>query len=39
VTSLASLLGALMAVLQSHPTCTRAAVVETKVYSPDQFFF
>ena len=38
MTSLASLLGALMTVLQSHPTCTQATVVETKVYSSDQFF-
>ncbi len=39
MTSLPSLLGALMAILQSNPLCTRVTVVETKVFSPDQFFF
>jgi len=38
VTSLASLLGAVMTILQSHPICERAIVVETKEYSSDQFF-
>jgi hypothetical protein len=28
-----------MAILQSHPICERAAVVETKMFSPEQFFF
>jgi hypothetical protein len=37
--SLASLLGALMTILQSHPICERATVVETKTFSPNQFFF
>lgn len=39
MTSLPSLLGALMAVLQSHPLCHRVTVVETKSFSSDQFFF
>ena len=39
MTSLASLLGTLMTALQAHPMCERAAVVETNVFSPDQFFF
>ncbi len=39
MTSLASLLGTLMAILQSHPVCERATAVETKAFSPDQFFF
>lgn len=28
-----------MAILQSHPICERATVVETKTFSPNQFFF
>lgn len=28
-----------MATLQSHPICEQATVVETKAFSPDQFFF
>lgn len=39
MTSLPSLLGTLMAVLQAHPVCMHAAVIETKTFSPDQFFF
>ena len=39
MTSLASLLGVLMAILQSHPICERATVVETEAFSPEQFFF
>lgn len=39
MTSLASLLGAIMAILQSHPLCNRIAEVETKTFSRDQFFF
>ena len=38
MTSLASLLGNLIAVLQVHPLCERASVVETKTFSSDQFF-
>ena len=38
MTSLSSFLGALMAILQSHPICEQATVVETKVFSADQFF-
>ena len=39
MTSLASLLGALMTILQAHPVCKRVRVVETKQFSPDRFFF
>ena len=39
MTSLSSLLGTLMAILQAHPICEQAAVIETKIFSPDQFFF
>jgi hypothetical protein len=39
LTSLASLLGALITVLQSHPICEQTTLVETKTFSPDQFFF
>jgi len=39
VTSLASLLGALVTILQAHPVCIRVRVIETKEFSPDQFFF
>lgn len=38
MSSLSSFLGALMAALQSHPICEQAIVVETKVFSSDQFF-
>jgi len=38
LTSLSSFLGTLMATLQSHPICERASVLETKVFSYDQFF-
>jgi len=38
LSSLSSFLGALMAALQSHPICEQAVVVETKVFSSDQFF-
>lgn len=37
--SLPSLLGTVMAVLQAHPLCKHAVVVETKEFSLDQFFF
>jgi len=33
------MLGALMAILQSHPLCERTAIVETREFSPDQFYF
>ena len=39
MTSLAALLGALMAILESHRLCEQVTVVETKAFSPDQFFF
>lgn len=38
MTSLPSVLGTLMAILQSHPICERASVLETKAFSYDQFF-
>jgi hypothetical protein len=28
-----------MTILQTHPVCEHAAVIETKTFSPDQFFF
>jgi hypothetical protein len=28
-----------MAILQTHPVCKKVRVVETKEFSPDQFFF
>jgi hypothetical protein len=39
LSSLSSLLGNVMAVFEAHPTCQRATVVETKVFSSDQFLF
>jgi hypothetical protein len=39
VTSLSFLLATLMAILQSHPICEQAMVVETKAFSPERFFF
>ncbi len=39
MTSLPVLLGRLVAVLQAHPICRAVNVVETKAFSPDQFFF
>jgi len=39
LTSLPALLGALMAALQAHPLCEKVSGVETKEFSPDQFFF
>jgi hypothetical protein len=33
------MLGALTAILQSHPLCERTAIVETREFSPDQFYF
>ncbi len=39
MTSLPSILGAVMAILESQPLCKRVTVVETKAFSPDQFFF
>jgi len=38
LTSLSSFLGTLMSTIQSHPICERATVLETKVFSSDQFF-
>lgn len=39
MTSSPSLLGTVMAILQADPLCKNIAVVETKEFSPDQFFF
>jgi hypothetical protein len=39
VTTLAATLGALTASLQSHPLCERTAIIETREFSPDQFYF
>jgi len=39
LTSLPSLLGALMAILQAHPLCINVRVIETQEFSPKQFFF
>jgi hypothetical protein len=39
LTSLPALLGTLVAILQTHSMCKKVAVVETKEFSPDQFFF
>ena len=39
MTTLPAMLGALTAILQSHPLCERAAIVETREFSPDQFYF
>lgn len=39
MTSLTLLLGTLMTKIQTSPVCKRAIVVETKIFSSDQFFF
>ena len=39
LTSLPALLGSVMAILQAHPLCRDVAVMETKEFSADQFFF
>lgn len=39
MTSLPSLLGSVTAILQAHLLCTNVAVVETKEFASDQFFF
>jgi hypothetical protein len=39
LTSLPALLGTLVAILQTHSMCEQVTVVETKEFSPDQFFF
>lgn len=33
------MLGALTAILQSHPLCERTAILETREFSSDQFYF
>jgi hypothetical protein len=37
--SLPALLGALTAILQSHPLCERTTIVETREFSSNQFYF
>ncbi len=39
MTTLPIMLGALTAILQSHPLCERTAIVETREFSSDQFYF
>lgn len=39
MTSLPTLLGKVMAMLQADPLCKNVSVVETKEFSADQFFF
>jgi len=39
LTSLPTLLGRLVAVLQADPICREVNVMETKAFSPNQFFF
>jgi hypothetical protein len=39
LTSLASLLGTLTAILQIHPLCVKVTVLETKEFSSEQFYF
>lgn len=39
MTSLPALLARLVAILQAQPICREVNVVETKAFSPDQFFF
>jgi hypothetical protein len=39
VITLPAMLGALMAILQSHPLCERTTIVETRGFSSDQFYF
>ncbi len=37
--TLPAMLGALMAILQSHPLCERTTIVETREFSSNQFYF
>ena len=39
MTTLPGLLGNVMALVQAHPLCQHAEIVETKAFSPEQFFF
>ncbi|MDD2903902.1 MAG: DUF6516 family protein [Syntrophales bacterium] len=39
MTSLPSLLGKVVAILQSHPVCRKITSIDTKEFSPDQFYF
>ena len=39
MTTLPAVLGALMAILQSHSLCEQTAIVETREFSPNQFYF
>lgn len=39
MTTLPTMLGVLTAILQSHPLCERTTIVETREFSPGQFYF
>ena len=39
MTTLAATLGELTAILQSHPLCERTVILETREFSPNQFYF
>lgn len=39
MTTLPGLLGKVMALVQAHSLCQQAEIVETKAFSPEQFFF
>lgn len=39
MTTLPSMLGALTAILQSHPLCKQTTILETREFSRDQFYF
>jgi len=39
LTSLPSMLGKVVAILQSHPVCKKVISIDTKEFSPDQFYF
>lgn len=38
MTTFAASLGTLTAILQSHPMCERTTILETREFSPDQFY-
>ena len=39
MTSLPSLLGNVLSILQSHPACKKIIGIETREFSPEQFYF
>ena len=39
MTTLPAMLGVLAAILQSHPLCERTAILETREFSSNQFYF